>query len=156
MGFSFKKLLEGAAADLNMFDGGKSHGNMQGRPQPASTARPSINTSQNGGLQVGQVQQPQFQAPQPLYQQALSVKPVQQPQLTVAPPAPAIKSIPVTVAQPQNLQVGNQVIAPNPTVRTSTPARNAFLDKQQNPSLVDQALSTPVGQALKVASYAPG
>lgn len=42
MGFSLRGLLKGVGSDLNIFDHGKSQGNPQGKPQPASTARPNI------------------------------------------------------------------------------------------------------------------
>ena len=41
MGFSLKKLLEGAAADINIFDGGKSHGNMTAQPRNQPTRTPA-------------------------------------------------------------------------------------------------------------------
>ena len=109
MGFSLKGLLKGVGADLNFWDNGKSHGNMQGkpRPAPASTARPQINRSQpgqvnQGSLEVAPVKQPLFMTN--------SIAPVQ------APPP-----LQVGVAQPKNLQIGNAVIKPNQNARTAAP-----------------------------------
>lgn len=41
MAFNLLNFLKGVAADVNPFDGGKSHGNMSGAPRPATTAQPS-------------------------------------------------------------------------------------------------------------------
>jgi len=162
MGFNLGNFLRGIRDDINPFDGGKSHGNPQGRPRPASTARPQQRPQNRGGLSVQPVQQAQL-APPPkaLYEQALNapkplaVQPVQTPKLTIATPQPQ-KPLSVGVAKPQNLQIGNTVIAPSQTQRTQTANRTKFLEQQQNPSLLDQALKTPVGGALKTASYVPG
>jgi len=163
MGFNLGNFLRGIRDDINPFDGGKSHGNPQGRPRPASTARPQQRPQNRGGLSVQPVQQAQLAPPPPkaLYEQALNapkplaVQPVQTPKLTIAAPQPQ-KPLSVGVAKPQNLQIGNTVIAPSQTQRTQTANRTKFLEQQQNPSLLDQALKTPVGGALKTASYVPG
>lgn len=131
MGFSLKKLVEGVAADVNPFDGGRSHGNMT--PQPVQQQRASV-------PRPASTAQPQ---------QSLSVQPVNKPQLNLAPPVlPQVQPKPLQVktAAPQVLTAPTgQVINRDPNAMTQGPAdhaREEFLAKQNS-------LATKVKQGLQ-------
>lgn len=88
-------VIGGVERQVNPFDQGATYSNPNPQLQP-------------------QQQQASFKQP------ALSVQPVQQPKFTIPtnitqPQQP----LNVTVAKPQNLQLGNQTIAPSPTARTA-------------------------------------
>lgn len=108
-----------AWAQVNPLD----HGATWNNPHPQAP-QPTANYSSGPGLQVRPVQQaplrpvPTF-TPTPLNFSALQVAPVQQPQFNVNPLPQQPQPLRVTTAPQQNLNIGNQVIAPTAGIRTA-------------------------------------
>jgi len=119
-------LLGRVFAQINPFD----HGATYSHPaQPQAKPQPRVNVQQlTNALQVHAANNPVLQAPHPM---------------------PAPPPLPVHVATPQILHMANQTFNQSPTVRTQTPARNAFLEQQQHPSVVQQ-VQQKLGQKLQL------
>lgn len=93
MGFSLKNLLNQATAQVNPFDNGATAATVR-KQQSVPPARPPV---KSGSLQVAQVQRPQLVTTPNIQQQPMHV----------------------TVAAPQNLQMGNTTFTPTPKTQTA-------------------------------------